>query len=220
MDQGPVAAIPDCEQCHSKPAMVSLSVIVIPPIPDVFSWQPFSIRLYSVHDAAHPPSVDKANKSPRLPSHACESHGEEGDGEFSCPFYFPPPFETFSHSFFFQLNCYPGRHAGHHLSVDKANKSPSLPSPTRVPHGEGSDGEFLLSFLVSLPPFNTFSHSFHFQFNCDPIGCAGCPPSVNHGNKVPPPPSLPLFSWLSQLPSLSQSSEQGPATIISSHEVC
>ena len=60
-----------------------------PPIPNVFSWQPFSIKLYSVHDTAHPLSVDKANKSPPLPSHAHESLGEEGDGAFSCPIYFP-----------------------------------------------------------------------------------------------------------------------------------
>jgi hypothetical protein len=65
---------------------------------------------------------------------------------FPVLFIFPPPFETFFHSFFFQLNCYPARNAGHHLSVDKANKSPSLPSPTHVLHGEGSDGEFFFHF--------------------------------------------------------------------------
>ncbi len=46
----------------------------------------------------------------------------------------------------------------------------------------------LLSVLFP-PPFDTFSHSSCSQFNCYPIGSAGCPPSVNQGNKGLPPPS-------------------------------
>ena len=147
MDQGPVAAIPDCEQCHSKPAMVSLSVIVIPPIPDVFSLQPFQLNcILSMMQLTHPQSTRQIRARhchPPLVSHV------ERMVMVSFPVLFmppPPPFKTFSHSFFFQLNCYPGRHARHHLSVDKANKSPSLPPPTCVPHGEGSDGEFFFHF--------------------------------------------------------------------------
>ena len=41
------------------------------------------------------------------------------------------------------------------------------------------------------PQFDTFLHSFSFQFNCCPMGHSSCPPSVNQGNKGLPPPSLP-----------------------------
>ena len=126
--------------CHTCPQTMPLQAgdgefvcdCYPPPIPDVSHCSFFQLNCYFVHDAAHPPSVNKSNKSLPLPLHACESRGEEEDGEVSCSFYSPPPFETFSHSFFFQLNCYPVRHASHLPSVGKANKSPPLPSPAAV----------------------------------------------------------------------------------------
>ena len=60
-----------------------------PPFPMFSHGSLFKLNCYSVHDAAHLPSADKVNKSPLLPSHAHESRGEGGDGEFSSPFYFP-----------------------------------------------------------------------------------------------------------------------------------
>ena len=92
------------QQRHSKPVMVSLSVVFnSPPIPFFSHWSLFQLNCYSVHCAACFPSVEMANKSPPLPSHACKLHGEGGDGEFYSPF-IPPSFQTCSHSFFFQSN--------------------------------------------------------------------------------------------------------------------
>ena len=106
----------------------------------------------------------------------------------------PPPFQTFSHSFYFQLNCYPVGHAGHLPSVGKANKSslcyPLLTCCIKKAVMVSSP----LSFIPP-PPFDTFSHSSCSQFNCYPIGSAGHPPSVNQGNKGLPPPS-PLASFM------------------------
>jgi hypothetical protein len=69
--------------------MVSLSVVFnFPPIPIFSHWSFFQLN-YSVHCAARFPSVDMANMSPLLPSHARESRGEGSDGEFSFPFYSP-----------------------------------------------------------------------------------------------------------------------------------
>ena len=87
-----------------------------------------------------------------------------------------------SHLRFFQLNCCIFD-AACPLSVNNVNKSPMLPSHAHKLRGEGSDGEFFLSFLFPPPPFQTFSHSFYFQSNCYPIGHAIHLPSVGKANK-------------------------------------
>ena len=224
------------------------------PISDVFSQQPFSIKLLF-----HPGQLTHPQSTRQIRARCCyRMLASRVDRRvmvsFPVLFIFPPPFKTFSHSFFFQWNCYPVCNASGLPSVGKANKSLPLPFPCSHAAWRRQWPWVLLASLFSLPPLDTFSHRFFFQYNCHPIGCAGCPHSVNHGNKVPPPPSLPvsfgekavmvsiqlvfnfppplqffsqgifsvtlLFSGLRQLPSPSQSKEQGPATTISTRKVC
>ena len=189
-----------------------------------------------------------------LPTHAL--HGGGSDGEFLSHFYSPPSINAYSHSFFFQIKLLSVHCAGCPPSVNEGNKGlpPSSPpvsfmEKAVVLNGEGGDGKFS-SFLIFSPLFDFFSQ--HFFLHCYLVSYNGCPLSVHQGNKGLPPQSPPcklcgeggdgkfsscffftipifftaffpvtvLFSWLSQLPSLSQSREQGPATIISSREVC
>ena len=110
---------------------VSLSVVFKPPLIPFFShWSLFQLNCSSFHYAACFPSVDSLNKSPLLPSHAHESRGEGSNGEFFSPFYFPP-FHTFSHSFFFQSNCYPIHSASRPPLSQSREQGPtiSIPAP-------------------------------------------------------------------------------------------
>jgi hypothetical protein len=87
-------------------------------------------------------------------------------------------------------SLYPICCMGHPPSVNQGNKG--TPSPS-LPTSCGSDGKFpsCYYFFATIPFFLTAFFSF-----------------------------LLLFSWLRQLPSPSQSREQWPTTITSSHEVC
>ena len=64
-----------------------------------------------------------------IKTHHCHppltSHMEEAARvSFPLPFIFSPPFQTFSHSIFFQLNCSSVSPAGHPPSVNTGNKGP------------------------------------------------------------------------------------------------
>jgi hypothetical protein len=110
---------------------------------------------------------------------------EDGDGE-SPPLYFPPTFNTFSHSFFFQLKYFSFGHAGCLPSVRKSNKF-SCCHPLLACHMEKA--VTVSSPLIFISPIWHFSQT---HFNYYPVSCAGRPPSVNRGNKGLPPPSPPV----------------------------
>ena len=103
-------------------------------------------------------------------------------------FLVPPIMTNFSLQLLFQLNCYPFGHASCPDSVSNANKRSHCHPLLRCCMEKAVR---VSSLLIDIPPFNTFLHSFSFQFNCCPIGRASHPPSVNQGNKGPPPPSPP-----------------------------
>ena len=72
-------------------------------------------------------------------------------------FYFPPPFQTFSHSIFFEFNCYSVGHAGSTPSVNQWNKGWPPPSPARNLLTESNGREFSppFYFFVTIPFFLT-----------------------------------------------------------------
>ena len=103
-----------------------------------------------------------------------------------------PPFKTFSHSFFFQSNCYPVSSAGCPPSALPHSIKGTM-ARHHHPHPRVAWRRVMLSipldFIVS-PPFQFFSHHFSVQLLFSQH--AGCPPSVNQRNKVLQPPSLPV----------------------------
>ena len=115
-------------------------------------WSNFQLTCSSFHCAACFPSVGMTNESLLLPSHVHKLHGEGRGCEFSSPFY-SPPFQMFSHSFFFY--CYPIHHAIHPPSVNQANKVPPSPSPQHLLCGEDGNNEFSAWFYFS--PNSNFS---------------------------------------------------------------
>jgi hypothetical protein len=95
-------------------------------------------------------------------------------------FYLSPPFQTFSHSIFFESNCYSVGHAGNTPSVNKWSKGWPPPSPARNLHTESNGHEFPL--LFSTIPF----FSWHlFELNCY-SSCDYRRLSVNTGSKGVP----------------------------------
>jgi hypothetical protein len=159
--------------------MMRFSVIFMfsPPFPMLSHHSLFQLNCYSIHGAAPPPSANKTNKSLPLPS-PFASHVEKA-ATMSFPLLLIPPF---SHRISFQIYCYPLGCAGLLSSVDKASKSLQLLSPTCESCGEGSDSAFSPPSYFS-PLFQTFPPIFLFQLNCYPIGCIGCPLSVNKEKK-------------------------------------
>ena len=109
----------------------------------------------------------------------------------------PPTIPIFLTASFFQLNCYSIDRSGRPPSVSNGNKVPPLPSTSK---GRVEKGLMVSLPLVSIFPFTIpifFSRQLfliisYFQFNCCSVGHTGHPPSVNQGNKGPPPPSLPV----------------------------
>jgi len=73
---------------------------------------------------------------------------------FPLLFIFPPPFQFFSHSIFFQLNCYSGSHTGHLPSASKGNKGPLLSFPPT--------GCVEKAVMVSLPLVSIFPLTIPF----------------------------------------------------------
>ena len=143
-------------------------------------WSNFQLTCSSFHCAACFPSVGMTNKSLLLPSHVHKSHGEGRGCEFSSPFY-SPPFQMFSHSFFFY--CYPIHRAIHPPSVNQANKVPPSPSPQHLLCGEDGNNEFSAWFYFS--PISNFSPSI-YSVELFLVGHTGHPLSVYQGNKSTP----------------------------------
>ena len=218
-----------------------MSVIVILSSFLMFSRDSFfQLNCYSVLDAAHPPSVDKANKNPLLPSHAREL--QERAVMVCFPLLFIPPLHHSKLFFtaFFQLNCYSVGHASRPPSVSKACHS----STPQQCHSKPVLVSLSVFFKSPHPNFSPWSN---FQLNCSSVHCASRFPSVDMANKSPLLPShthkscgegdnsecsfpfySPPFQTFSQLlflikllshplcqpPSLSQPWEQGPTITI------
>jgi hypothetical protein len=231
--------------------MVSLSVIVIlPPFPTFSHGSHFQLNCYSIHDAAHYPQSTR-----QIRARCCQrtlASRVERRVMVSFPVLFipPPPFKTFSHSFFFQWNCYPVCNASGLPSAGKANKSPPLPSPARMLRGEGSDGE-LFSHLYFPSPHSTLVLTDSFS-NIIAILLAdqAVLTQLIMGRKISAPAAIPClhvawrrkWRWVllsfpplfatflkpnkilsrrpCRPPSLIQSREQRPATTIPTSEVC
>ena len=148
----------------------------------------FQFNCYPIGCASCLPSVNQGNNGPPPPSLPA-SHVEKAMAvSFPLVFIFSS-IPIFSHIIFFQFNCYSVGSAGGHPSVKQGNKGPPQPSPpaSRVEKAV----MVCLSLVLIFSTVPIFSHSIFFQFNCYPIGRAGCLPSVNQGNKGPSPQSPP-----------------------------
>ncbi len=104
--------------------------------------------------------------------------------------YIPPLFQTFYHSFFIPLNCYLVGHANHSPSLARQKRA-----PTAIPWTGVAWRMQWLWVLLSLifPPYLTLFAQLLFPIQL-------------------------LSHWLCEMPSLSQSREQGPGTTISAQE--
>jgi hypothetical protein len=166
MDQGPAVAIP----AHNLPTKgdgceFSTPFYFPPPtIPNLFSQHFFQLNCYSVGCASHPPSGNKGNEGLSRPYLAVTCLQKASTESFSLILIFPPPFQTCSHSTFFQLNCYSVGRAGHPPSVSKGNKAPPLPFPPMACLQKASTESFPL--LLFSP-----HHSIIFSHHLFPINC-------------------------------------------------
>ncbi len=87
----------------------------------------FQLTCCSVRCSGCPPSVDRENMGPSLPSPVHELNGEGGNGEYSSCFYFFPTIPNVFHGNF-QLTCCSDSCAGCHPSVNEGNKGSLPPS--------------------------------------------------------------------------------------------
>ena len=147
------------------------------PTPNVFSPQPFSIKLQFCCRRRRPSLSPQGDNSSLPLSLVKKCHREAGSGEFVCCFYSPPPLPIFSHGSLFQLICYSVGRARRPPSVDKVNNSPPHPSPL-ASHVEKA-------VLASFPLLYIFLPTISNVFSLQPFSI------------------LLLCLWQCQLPSLS-----------------
>ena len=141
-------------------------------------------------DSAIPPSVNKGNKSPPLPSPGRESHREAGDGEFALFFHFLPSIPNvfswaiFSIKFLFllpALMALPQSRRG----IKARPRHPLLANPREKWATVSLYGDSI--FFPLIP--NVFSRLI-FRLNCYFVVGVDGPPSNYKGNKNPLLPPL------------------------------
>ena len=142
--------------------MLSLSVIVIPPFPMFSHGNLFQLNcIPSMMQLTHPQSTRQRRAGhchPTLVSHV------ERRMLVSFPVLFisPSAFETFSHSFFFSIKLISWPPCRPPPLSEKANKSPSLPSPLVCHMEEALMVSSSLIFSFS-PPIQHFFSQLPFS---------------------------------------------------------